>query len=81
MCGIEPSNLAGELPGLSIGRDSVGWYQEEIDRYQALSSKFIEETAQYESDETGESEQKVNAEYTKLLVGFSKPFLQAGNAD
>ena len=79
MCGIEPSDLAGELPSLSIGRDSVSWYQQEIDRYQALSSKFIEDTAQYESDETGESEQKINAEYTKLLIGFSKPFLQAGN--
>jgi len=79
MCGIEPSNLAGELPSLSIGRDSVDWYQEEIGRYQALSSKFIEDTAQYGSDETGESEQKINAEYTKLLMGFSKPFLQAGD--
>lgn len=81
MCGIEPSNLAGELPGLSIGRDSIDWYQEEIDRYHELSNKFVEETAQFESSETGEGEQKRNAEYTKLLVEFSKPFLQAGNVD
>jgi CheY-like chemotaxis protein/glycine cleavage system H lipoate-binding protein len=81
MCGIEPSNLARELPDLRIGRDSINWYQEEIDRYQELSSKFTEHIAQYESIETGESEQNRNAEYTKLLDGFTKPFLQAGNID
>ena len=74
MCGIEPSNLAKELPDLRIGGDSVDWYQEEIDRYHELLSKFIEDTAQYESTTTGESEQNRNTEYTKLLVGFSKPW-------
>jgi glycine cleavage system H lipoate-binding protein len=70
MCGIEPSNLAIELPDLKIGRDSVDWYQQEIDRYQALSAKFTEDTAQ-----------NGNAEYTQLLSSFSQPFLQAGNFD
>jgi len=76
MCGIEPSNLARELPDLKIGRDSVNWYQDEIARYQVLADKFIENTAQYESSETEESKQGRNTEYTKLLMGFSKPFLQ-----
>jgi glycine cleavage system H protein len=61
MCGIEPSNLARELPDLRIGGDSVDWYQEEIDRYHELLS-----------DTTGESEQNRNAAYIKLLTGFSK---------
>jgi hypothetical protein len=74
MCGIEPSNLARELPDLRIGGDSVNWYQEEIDRYHELSSQFIEDTAQYEADTTGESEQNRNTEYIKLLAGFSKPW-------
>ncbi len=74
MCGIEPSNLARELPDLIIGGDSVNWYQEEIDRYHELSSKLIEDTAQDESDTTGESEQNSNAEYIKLLARFSKPW-------
>ncbi len=76
MCGIEPSNLASELPDLRIGSDSVDWYQAEIDRYHTLSNKFLEDTAQYESTETAESEQARQAEYTKLLIDFSKPFLQ-----
>jgi len=70
MCGIEPSSLASELPDLKIGRDSVDWYQQEIDRYQALSAKFTEDP-----DQDG------IAEYTKLLSSFSQPFLQAGNFD
>jgi DNA-binding response OmpR family regulator len=74
MCGIEPSNLARELPDLRIGSDSITWYQEEIDRYHELSRKFIEDTAQDESNTTGESEQVRNAEYIKLLAGFSKPW-------
>ena len=76
MCGIEPSNLAEELPDLSIGRDSINWYQGEIDRYQVLADKFIENVSQYESNETEAGEQGRNKEYTKLLTGFSEPFLQ-----
>jgi len=76
MCGIEPSNLANELPDLKIGRDSVDWYHAEIDRYQALADKFIEKTAQVESDETEAGEKFKKEEYKNLLVDFSKPFLQ-----
>ncbi len=76
MCGIEPSNLAGELPELRFGHDSVQWYQQEVDRYQELANKYLEETSQHESNETEESEQNRNAEYKNLLAEFSKPFLQ-----
>jgi CheY-like chemotaxis protein/glycine cleavage system H lipoate-binding protein len=76
MCGLEPSNLANELPGLKIGNDSVDWYHGEIDRYQALADKFIEKTAQVESDETEGAEKLKKEEYKQLLMGFSKPFLQ-----
>ena len=76
MCGIDPSNLAEELPGLRIGRDSVNWYQDEIDRYQVLADEFIENVSRYDSNETEAGEQGRNKEYTKLLIGFSEPFLQ-----
>jgi CheY-like chemotaxis protein/glycine cleavage system H lipoate-binding protein len=76
MCGIEPSNIAAELPDLRIGRDSVDWYQAEIDRFHGLANQFVQDTAQDEANETGESEQYRTAEFTKLLTGFSKPFLQ-----
>jgi hypothetical protein len=59
-----------------MGRDSVDWYQEEIDRFNELSSKFIGDSSQTESNDTKESEQIRDAEYTKLLAGFSEPFLQ-----
>ncbi len=75
MCGIEPSNLARELPGLRIGHDSVDWYQSEIDRYQELADVFIKNTAQFETSESEQNKQIIDAEYTKLLVEFSKPFL------
>jgi len=77
MCGIEPSNLANELPDLKIGRDSVDWYQGEIIRYQELADKFIENTAQVESNKTEESERRKREEYKNLLMSFSKPFLQS----
>jgi FixJ family two-component response regulator/glycine cleavage system H lipoate-binding protein len=81
MCGIEPSMLARELAGLRIGLDSVDWYQKEIDRYNELSNEFLEKISQYESNQTEEIEQTRNAEYLKLLVGFSEPFLQFENPD
>ena len=76
MCGIDPSNLAEELPGLRIGRDSVNWYQDEIDRYQVLADEFLENVSRYDSNETEAGEHGRNKEYTKLLIGFSEPFLQ-----
>ena len=76
MCGIEPSKLAEELPGLRIGRDSVNWYQDEIDRYQVLADEFLENVSRYDSNDTEAGEQGRNKEYTKLLIGFSEPFLQ-----
>lgn len=76
MCGMEPSNLASELPDLEVGRDSVNWYQGEIARYQELADKFIEITSQYESNDAEETEKSRKEEYTKLLIEFSKPLLQ-----
>lgn len=76
MCSIEPSNLAAELPELKVGHDSVSWYENEIERYQKLADIFVENTAQYESSDSEENRKKIDAEYTKLLAGFSKPFLQ-----
>jgi len=81
MCGVEPSNLSAELPALKIGTDSVDWYKAEIDRYHVLSDKFVESTAQYESSESEEDGQKRDAEYRKLLSGFSAPFLQLERSD
>jgi CheY-like chemotaxis protein/glycine cleavage system H lipoate-binding protein len=76
MCGIEPSDLARELPDLKIGLDSVDWYQQEIDRYGELSKKLMGDAALHEKNETEDSEQHRNAQYLKLLARFSKPFLQ-----
>ena len=71
MCRIEPSDLAGELPALKIGRDSVDWYQQEIDRFHELASGFI-------SGDDKEGEQKLSAtQYVDLLDSFAKPFRQA----
>jgi len=81
MCGIEPSNLAAELPGLKIGRDSVSWYQEEIDRFHKLASKFTQDTSTHGTNQAGEAEQFKNAEYMNLLIEFSSPFLQVEHSD
>jgi len=77
MCGIEPSNLAGELPGLKIGLDSVNWYQQEIDRYNELSNSYPEEAAQFESNEARDNEQAGNTENLELLARYTEPFLQS----
>jgi CheY-like chemotaxis protein len=76
MCRIEPSDLAGELPGLRIGHDAVDWYQQELDRYSELSKKASEGGDRNESIKTGKAEQENNAEQQDLLVEFSKSFLQ-----
>lgn len=76
VCAMEPSNLATELADLRIGRDSVDWYQQEIDRFHELASKLAEETSQRGTGEAKEDEQTKRAEYINLLTAFSKPFQQ-----
>ncbi|MDX1700602.1 MAG: response regulator [Melioribacteraceae bacterium] len=39
MCSLEPSNLSEELQSLKIGQDTVGWYQDEIGKYETLIDK------------------------------------------
>jgi glycine cleavage system H lipoate-binding protein len=74
MCGIEPSNLAGELSGLKIGQDSVDWYQQEIDRFHKLASGFMNQTS---ADEPDARQELPAAQYIELLDDFTKAFRQA----
>jgi len=74
MCGIEPSDLAGELPQLKIGQDSVDWYQQEIDRFHELAGKFIEQAPDGESDDTDDKGQLSASQYVKLLDSFAESF-------
>jgi len=76
MCRIEPSNLAGELPGLKIGVDAVNWYQQELDRYSELANSAGEGAGADEAMESGKAQPELSATQQKLLVEFSKPFLQ-----
>jgi CheY-like chemotaxis protein len=76
MCRIEPSNLAGELPGLKIGVDAVNWYQQELDRYSELANSAGEGAGANEAMESGKAEPELSATQQELLVEFSKPFLQ-----
>jgi CheY-like chemotaxis protein len=76
MCRIEPSDLAGELPGLKIGVDAVNWYQQELDRYSELANSAGEGAGANEAMESGKAEPELSATQQELLVEFSKPFLQ-----
>jgi len=78
MCGIEPSNLAGELPGLTLGLDSIDWYQKEVGRFSELSGKLMENPSPAESTGSGKSVRIADAAYTDLLAGFTKPFIRSG---
>ena len=77
MCGLEPSDFAGELPGLRIGSDSLAWYQEEIDRYTELSNNLMGDVARFESSDSEQVTQTGNAENLRLLAEFTEPFLQS----
>lgn len=81
MCGIEPSNLAEELPGLKIGRDSVDWYQSEIDRFDRLSSQYMQGSTRSAPEKREEPEQSGNADDLKLLADFAEPVLQLERSD
>jgi hypothetical protein len=77
MCDIEPSDLAGELTSLKIGKDSVDWYQQEIDRFHGLTSELKEQASADESDDTETVHQLSVTQYIEMLDSFTKPFRQA----
>jgi DNA-binding response OmpR family regulator len=77
MCGIEPSDLAGELPGLKIGHDSVDWYRKEIDRFHDIASGIIKQNS---ASEAGEGQPLSTAQYIELLDSFAKPLRLAGDS-
>lgn len=81
MCGIEPSNLAGELPSLKIGRDSVDWYQSEIDRFNRISTDHANDSAHNAPERLEERKQTGDADGLKLLADFAKPVLQFERSD
>lgn len=76
MCCIEPSNLAEELPLLKIGADTIDWYKEEIDRYNAVV-KGIEKDVSQAAPSARAPSQKTD---DRLLEEFSRSFLRAVTA-
>ena len=76
MCGIEPTNLAAELPALMIGLESVDWYQKEVDRYSLLLQQLKEASADRSSGTSEPDESQEHSDAVRLLAGFSEPFLQ-----
>lgn len=76
MCGVQPADLAGELPDLMIGQETVDWYQKELDRYGELLQESTEDVPPTDAIEAGESARDRKARNLKLLAGFSRPFQQ-----
>jgi len=75
MCALEPSDLAGELPALKIGRDAVDWYQEELDRYSRLADEMGTEAIDENSPEEAMPTASENPNRQKLLSRYSESFL------
>jgi glycine cleavage system H protein len=60
ICTLEPSNLPGDLQSMIIGADSIAWYQQEIDNFNAALKKHAElrpekETAEQEKNRIEET--------------------------
>lgn len=72
MCGIEPVNLAAELPGLKIGKDMVSWYQQELDRFSELVG-LPDNATEPERQEGGKAGGEPGR--AEKMVEFSKLFL------
>jgi CheY-like chemotaxis protein/glycine cleavage system H lipoate-binding protein len=76
MCGIEPSDLAGELPAMKIGRDAVEWYQEELNRYSRLADELGTEPVTEGQPEDEFPPSNENPDRQKLLSRYSESFLK-----
>jgi CheY-like chemotaxis protein len=74
MCCINPSNLAGELPSLKIGVDSVNWYREEINKYNKIVSQFEKERLTIGSSTQGKDKARQQETDAKFLEEFAKAF-------
>ncbi len=75
MCRLEPANLAEELTGLKIGPEVVEWYQQELERYGALTGQAKQDTEESVSTEASKAARGEAGTRSDLLARFSEPFL------
>jgi CheY-like chemotaxis protein len=54
VCGIDPSNLPGDLHTFRIGASAVAWYEGEVERYSEIMQELIalEKEGSHEKEET-----------------------------
>ena len=76
MCGIEPSDLAAELPAMKIGRDAVEWYQDELNRYSRLADELGTEPATGDHPDEDVPPTNENPGRQRLLSRYSESFLK-----
>jgi CheY-like chemotaxis protein len=75
MCCIDPSNLAEELRSLKIGMDTINWYREEIDNYNAIVKGLEKERLQMEPPARNSDKAGKQKSDEKFLEEFARTFL------
>ncbi len=75
MCCIDPSNLPEELHSLKIGVDSINWYREEIDKYNAIAKGVEKERPHLEPSGKGNDKAGEQKPDETFLEEFAKTFL------
>ncbi len=75
MCLIEPSSLSEELHYLKIGRETIDWYQQEINKYNEILRKAEKEKEQIESSGEGNNAAEKERLDKKIWGEFSQTFL------
>ena len=74
MCCIDPSNLPEELHSLKIGVDSINWYREEIDKYNAIAKGVEKERPHLEPSGKGNDKAGEQKPDETFLEEFAKTF-------
>jgi len=76
MCCIEPSNLSEELQSLSIGMDSVNWYQKEINKFDEIVNNVEKLKQQSKSIADIKNSSGIERLDENIWQEFSKTFLR-----
>lgn len=67
LCCIEPENLSAELPSLSIGKETINWYEQEIEKYKEIVKAF--ESQIVDNDVNGKAvKEKIWKEFSKIFL-------------
>ena len=73
ICAIEPKNLTGDLAGMTLGADSVAWYQTHAESFRRKLAEAMTANRSPDKDHTAGASENADAAWSAFASCFLRP--------